>query len=272
MPSISRGRLVLERPEIQSYLKFAEIETDPFADPGGFKSELWLKSPRVLRASGGNPWDRYQLEDPNGPPPLDHPVMVAARVLRMLPEEETVPPDLPYGMGAALAGARWETEKRLLELMTCGLTFKRLTVAGSLRPLGQAEKELAGKTTEAEMCALAVHNAKLAFPGLEVQQFVVHDPKANNTDVINAILRGCAEAGELVDILPLLVCTTQIYWMFSYLEALMIAAEWGLEEIFVYGRKIEKDLGVRRSGETYIAEIHKTCGVAAIEAAYMEKR
>lgn len=264
---MAKGREILNAAIIRDFLKFFNIETDPFLQTEAFIRSLAAIDPRY---ENGRNLVRFQLE---GIKPLlteealDK-VMSAARILRITEEKTLLEGE--FDLVVVLGGARQSNLDRLryvAEAIQSGnAKIEMLVIAGSTRKLNVVEQEnvsnyAPGAKSEADLCyaAASVVNSESNLP---IVVMIVGDEKAGNQAVIEKVMANM----PLDSSARVAVVTTQFYQAAAELDLTRVARKHCITDTMAAGNPSDPTIVRKRSDSTYLSEVLRTLRAAVLEA------
>lgn len=248
------------------------VEIDANENPERFLEAMGQLDPRY---QGGRELVRWQLEEDQTEWSDDTKsiIMGAAERMRML-EQET-PLAGHFDLVIALGGARQSNLDRTMYAVSAAqsgtASFDQLIVAGSTRPLNEAEQEnvanyAPGAKTEFDLCDGAVKAVHLEYPDLNISSYPVTGEKAGTPIVIEDVLDFFVSRGEMDHTARIAAVTTQIYQASTELDLARVAKQFGITETFTAGNPSDPKVVEARTPATYLSEVLRTLKAATLAA------
>lgn len=264
------GRLTLKSDAAQLFLKQIGIDADPFHDLDAFKQACSQANPRY---KGNRDLVRFQLEEDasSWEPELCHATMILARELGMFNEKRF---EGVADIGLALGGARRSPLHRgcyIAEAIARGKAdVKFLVIAGSTRPVGEAEQatvqDFAPRVkTEIDICEAAADFIGRKQPHMCIKVICNDDPRSGNRGVLAKVM---LEIGSYYPIHSIIASTTAIYRTALMFDLMLAKEEYSLTYVDAAGHPSDPEMVFNRTIATYLSEnlttLSKAADVAAI--------
>ncbi len=253
----------------KDFLGHFGVEVDPAQNPEQFRAALEQLNPRF---QGGRDLVRFELEADQTQWDEDTKkvIMDAAEAMRMLEKETSLTGH--YDLVIALGGARQSNLDRAKYAAEAvkegGATIDRLIVAGSFRPLNDAEKENVSNyapnaQTEFGLCGGAAKQIATDYPELKVRAIPVPGEKAGTPEVLEHVFSLMRKQGILPEGSRVAAVTTQIYQASTSLDIARVGKQFGLEAMAA-GNPSDQKIVDARTPATYLSEVLRTLRAASL--------